>query len=150
MPCPQLPGPRPNIALCTPQQDSLQAPPKPPSSPCPHIVHAPQWVLRSRLHSPQEILLVPLDHAPSFSQGSTLAPPPPHPRLPLGTQFHPVPSCRLLSLPAPSLRPSLYPAHHAPAMQMQVNWPMRSRHVAWLRQGPDRHSLTSDSQRGPV
>lgn len=37
-----------------------------------------------------------------------------------------------------------------PAMQMQVNWPMRSKHVAWLRQGPDRHSLTSVSQRGPV
>lgn len=61
-----------------------------------------------------------------------------------------------LPLPRPQLRlrPSLAHrpghTHHAPAMQMQVNWPMRSRHVAWLRQGPDRHSLTSVSQRGPV
>lgn len=96
-PVPSSQARAPHCLVHTPA--SLQAPPKPHSSPCPPIVHAPQPVLRSRLHSQQEILLVPFDHAPSFSQGSTLAPPPPHARLhflrvPLGTRFHPVPSCR--------------------------------------------------------
>lgn len=113
--------------------------------------------------SPSEVLRTPCDHNPSLAQRFCSGP--------ASTSFQASVSqgpiadpvslcvcvggvllavCRLPSL-TPSLR--LRPHHntpHAPAMQMQVNWPMRSRHVAWLRQGPDRHSLTSVSQRGPV
>lgn len=118
LPCPQLPDPGPTTALRPPQRDCLQAPPESHSSPCLEIGHIPQQVPRSRLHSWFEVLLTPSDHTRSLSQDSTLASPPPHPRLhslrvPFGTQAQPLTLLQTSLAPHPGLAQTT-PTTHLP------------------------------------